>query len=322
MTAAGWCRLLGLALFLASAPHGTAQTWPQRTVKIVMPLPAGTGADAALRVYAERLSQIWGQPVIVENRPGAEGVIAVSSFVKARDDHMLLYSYGGPITISPIVTKDLPYDPAKDLVPITVATENVLGIAVTASLPFADLKGFETYARANAGKVNWTATSGLPQFVFASFQKNQSLDMVYVPYKDVGSALQDLTTGRIDAYVTGLGTFRPLLQSGAAKLLAVLNRQRFPGVGDIPTVAESGYPEIGGDGFNGFFGNSGMMPAVRDRIAADVRAIAADPQVRERLAALSQLPRAGGPEDFARMIDAQRRQIAEIVRVVGAIPGL
>ena len=116
--------VLGLAIawtlaqgFQQTAAHAqpASQNWPQRTVKVIMPLPAGTGADAALRMFAEKLSQRWGQPVVVENRPGAEGVIAVSSFIKMKDDHALLFSYGGPITISPIVTKDLGYDPAREL---------------------------------------------------------------------------------------------------------------------------------------------------------------------------------------------------------------
>ncbi len=321
MTAPDLKRLATLALFMvAGADASLAQTWPQRPVKVVMPLPAGTGADSGLRLYADRLSKIWGQPVIVENRPGAEGVIAVSTFVKAHDDHSLLYSYGGPITISPVVTKDLPYDPAKDLVPITSATENVLGIAANGALPFSNLGGLEAYARAHPGQINWTATAGLPQFIFASFQKTLDLDMVYVPYKDIGPALQDLASGRIHLYVTGSGTFRALLQSGAAKVLAVLGRDRFHPIGDVETVAEAGYPALAGDGFNGFFGNADMKPEVRDRIAADVRAIAADPEVREKLAGLSQLPRAGGPDDFAAMIAAQSRQIADIARAIGGAP--
>lgn len=309
-----------VALAACLATPALAQTWPQRPVKIIMPLPAGTGADAGLRIYIDRLQQMWGQGVIVENRPGAEGVLAVSTFVKARDDHSLLYSYGGPITISPVVTKDLPYDPLKDLVPITVAAEKVLGVAATASLPFASMKELEAYAKQNPGKINWTATPGLPQFVFAAFQKGQNLDMAYVPYRDAGPALQDLKTGRIHLYVTGVGTFRPLLQSAEAKMIAVLNRARFSEMANVETIAEAGFPHLVGDGFNGFFGNADMKPEVRDRIARDVAAIAGEPSMRGRLAALSQAPRAEGPQAFADMIAAQSKQIAEIVRTIG-VPG-
>jgi tripartite-type tricarboxylate transporter receptor subunit TctC len=314
-------RLLhAVALFACLATSALAQQWPQRPVKIFMPLPAGTGADAGLRIYVDRLQQMWGQGVVVENRPGAEGVLAVSTFVKARDDHALLYSYGGPITISPFVTKDLPYDPAKDLVPITVAAENVLGIAATANLPFSNFRGLADYAKNNPGKINWTATPGLPQFVFAAFGKSQNLDMAYVPYRDAGPALQDLKTGRIQLYVTGVGTFRPLLQSGEAKMIAVLNRARFSEMADVETVSEAGFPQLAGDGFNGFFGNADMKPELRDRIARDVATIANEPAMRGRLAALSQAPRAEGPQAFAEMIAVQSKQVAEIVRVIG-VPG-
>lgn len=324
--AKAWLRPAVLALCLiagipAACPAQAQPAWPQRPVKIVIPLPAGTSADAALRIYAERLSQIWGQAVTVDNRPGAEGVIAVAGFVRANDDHSLLFSYGGPITISPVISKDLPYDPVKDLVPITAGTDSVLGLVVNAAVPAASLKGLEAYARAQPGKVNWTAAPGLPQFLMASFQKNQALAMAYVPYKDVGPLLQDISSGRIHAYAAGFGTFRPLMESGAVRLLAMFNRERFAAVPDVPTVAEAGYPELAADGFNGFFGNAGMSAAVRDRIAADVRAIAADPAIQARLAVTAQLARANGPEAFTAMIEAQRRQIVEIVRVTGAVPG-
>lgn len=322
MRVGGWLLIPGLAAALScGGGPGAAQTWPQRPVKIVIPLPAGTGADTGLRIYAERLSQMWGQPVVVENRPGAEGVIAVSSFIKARDDHALLFSYGGPITISPVVTKDLPYDPARDLVPVTAAIDSLLGVAATASLPFSTLKGLEVYARGHPGTVNWTATAGLPQFLFASFQKNQGLAMSYVPYKEIGPALQDLASGRIHVFGGGLGTVRPMMQSGAVKMLALFNRDRFEGAGEVPTVAEAGYPELSADGFNGFFGNADMKRETRDRIARDVRTIAAETQLRDKFAVSAQLPRAGGPENFAAMIDAQRGQITEIVRMIGGVPG-
>lgn len=313
--------LIALALAAIWITSAQAQDWPQRTVRIVMPLPAGSGADVTARIYADRLSAVWGQPVIVENRPGADGVIAVSGFAKSRDDHALLYSFGGPITISPAVTKDLPYDPARDLVPVTVVTENSLGIAATASLPFSDMKGLEDYARKNPGAVNWTATPGLPQFVFAVFARTRGLDMTYVAYKEAGPALQDLVKGRIQLNITGVGTFRPVLQSGEAKLIAVLNRDRFPTWPATPTVAEAGYPDLTADGFNGLFGNSDMKPETRDRIAADIARVSAGLAGSEQLAALGQVPRGEGPAAFRQMIEAQRRQIDKIIETLGGPPG-
>jgi tripartite-type tricarboxylate transporter receptor subunit TctC len=295
-----------------------AQTWPNHAVKIIMPLPTGAGADVTARIYADRLSKLWGQPVVVENRPGADGIIAVSGFVKAHDDHMLLFSYGGPITISPAI---MPYDPGKDLVPITVGTENVLGIAATANLPFSTLKELEDYARQNPGKINWTATAGLPQFIFASFAKSRGLDMSYVAYKEAGPGLQDLVKGRIQINVTGVGTFRPVLQSGEAKLLAVLNRERFSASPRTPTVAEAGYPDLTGDGFNGFFGASDMKADIRDRIAANVATVAAELKRSDQLAALGQTARADGPVAFRKMIADQRVQVDKIIAMLGGPPG-
>ncbi len=317
----GWARSMCAALALCASLPAAAQSWPTRPVKIIMPLPAGAGADVTARIYADRLSKIWSQPVLVENRPGADGVIAVSGFVKAHDDHALLFSYGGPITITPAITRDLPYDPARDLVPITLGAENVLGIVANAELPFSSLKGLEDYARSNPGKVNWTATPGLPQFIFASFAKSRGLQMTYVAYKEQGPGLQDLAKGRIQINVSGVGTFRPILLSREARLLAILNRERFVASPDTPTVAESGYPDLTGDGFNGFFGTSDMTPDVRDRIARDVASVAAELKGSDQLTLLGQAARADGPVAFREMIEAQRRQVDGIIAMLGGAPG-
>ncbi len=313
--------IAGLLAGALCAAAARAQDWPQRPVRIVMPLPAGSGADVTARIYAERLSQIWGQPVIVENRPGADGVIAVSSFVKARDDHQLLFAFGGPITISPVITNNLPYDPAKDLVPITCAVENVLGVAAPATAPYSDLAGFTDYAKKHPGEVVWTATPGLTQFIFEAFLKAAGLQARYVAYKEAGPGVQDLVKDRIQINVTGVGLFRPMLLSNELKLLAVLNRKRSPALPDVATLAEFGYPDIAADGFNGFFGPSNMSPAARDKISADVAKVAAEMNGSERLATLGEFARAEGPQAFVSMIEAQRAQVEKIIATLGGVPG-
>ena len=312
------------ALFIAAmvcAGAARAQAWPNRPVRFIMPLPTGSGADITARIYADRLSKIWGQPVVVENRPGADGVIAVSSFVKARDDHQLLFAYGGPISISPVITKDLPYDPAKDLAPITLAVVNVLAIAAPAAAPYSDLRGLADYARSHPGEINWTATPGLTQFLFAALLKGAGLDMAYVAYKEAGPGLQDLVENRIQINVTGAGLFQPLVRAGQLKLLAVTNHQRFPAAPEVPTVAEQGFPDIASDGFNGFFGPAGMSPETRAKIAADVKTVSTELAGSEKLANLGEFARADGPEAFRAMIEDQRKQVARIIADLGGVPG-
>src|SRR5713226_5015656 len=151
----------GLLLALSTAPS-RCQSWPQRTVRFIVPLPPGSGTDLSARLLAERLTERWGQPVVVENRQGADGIPAVTSFLTARDNHTLLLSFAGVITMNPLLHDRLPYDPGSDLVPIVPLIDNFLGISATASLKLNSLADLVQAAREQPGKINWAATPGLP----------------------------------------------------------------------------------------------------------------------------------------------------------------
>ena len=301
----------------ASAQSSQAQAWPQRTVKLILPLGAGSATDVTARLYAERLSERWKQPVVVENRPGPDALVAVGVFVSAHDDHTLLFSIGGPVTINPASHEKLAYDPERDLVPIAAASDSFLAVAVSASLDVDSIDALIARARAEPGKLSWAATAGLPQFIFAGFVTSSGLDMVQVNYRDFGPAFQDVAEQRIQVVATGLLPLLPLAQAGKIKLLAVTNRERSPAAPDLATAKEIGHPELAADGFQGFFGWRGMPDDLRERIAADVRAVAADPALKHKLAALGQAVRTGTPADFAAMIAAQRAQIAAIAQAIG-----
>ena len=144
--------LFAAAMSCALMPAG-AETWPQRPVKIIIPLPAGLGTDLALRLFAEKLSARWGQPVVVDNRPGADGIVGVTSFVNAHDDHMLLFSFAGPITINPLMHDKLPYDPERDLVPIAMAIDNFFAIAVATAAGVSSLPSFARGGTRASGEV-------------------------------------------------------------------------------------------------------------------------------------------------------------------------
>jgi tripartite-type tricarboxylate transporter receptor subunit TctC len=313
---------LALGLWAAvAAPRAataqTAQTWPQTTVKLILPLGAGSATDVTARLYAERLALRWGQPVVVENRPGPDGLVAVAAFMAARDEHTLLFSIGGPVTINPASREKLAYDPDRDLVPIAPASDSFLAVAVSASLGVTSIDALIARAKSEPGTLSWAATPGLPQFIFAGFAKSAGLDMVQVSYRDFSPALQDVAEGRIQVVATGLLPLLPLAQAGKIKLLAVTNRERSPAAPTLATAAEIGHGELTADGFQGFFGWRDMPNALRERIAADVRAVAGDPALAEKLAALGQAVRTGTPADFAAMIEQQRAKIAAIVAAIG-----
>lgn len=308
-----------IALLLGTIANGssvaTAAEWPHRTVRLIAPLPAGSGTDFAARLFAERLSQRWGQPVIVENRPGADGVIGVSAFLNSDDDHTLLYAISAVVTVHPI-TQGLPYDPVRELVPISPTSDVVLAIAASQHSSIRSLDDLIRAARAQPGKLNWSSSPGLPPLVVGGFFKKAKLDLVAVSYRDLAPALQDLGEGRIDIFVHSLGVIMPQVQSGRARLLAVASNVREPLAPAAPTVAEAGYPELRMDGVVGFFGRRGMPDALRDQIASDVRAVASEPEIREKLASLGQAPRLGTAAEFAALLDDYRAHLADLAKTI------
>jgi tripartite-type tricarboxylate transporter receptor subunit TctC len=291
-----------------------AADWPHRTVRLIAPVPAGVGADFTARLFAERLSQRWGQPVIVENRPGADGVIGVSAFLSTDDDHTLLYAISAVVTVHPMTQPKLSYDAVRELVPISPTSDVILAIAASEKNSIRSLDDLVRTAQAQPGKLNWASSPGLPPFVVGGFFKNSQLDLAAVSYRELAPALQDLGEGRIDVFVHALGVIMPQVQAGRARLLAVASDVRAPLAPDVPTVAEAGLPELRMDGVVGFFGKRGMPDALRDRIASDVRAIATDASIGGRLVAVGQVARPGTAAEFAALLDQYRRRLADLAR--------
>jgi len=306
---------LGAAVLGARPTLAQAPKWPQRGVKFILPLGAGSGVDIGSRLLADRLSQRWGQSVIIENRPGGDGVVAIAAFVKARDDHVLLSSPTSSFTAHPYLYGNLPYKPA-DLNPIVRVSNTVVGISVPAAMNITSLKQLFDQARKEPGKLNWAGLTGALDFLFEGFLKGENLDIKKVPYRNPVEAVNDLAVGRVQVYESALAIARPQMQAGRIKMLAVTSTRRTPAYPDIPTVAEAGFPGLTVDGLVGFFGPAGMPLDLRKRIAEDVRAVA-DKTVEDRLATTGQLMNIGGPEEFAKSIDAQRAQIAEMAKRLG-----
>jgi tripartite-type tricarboxylate transporter receptor subunit TctC len=270
------------------------------------------------RLLADRLSRRWGQPVVVENRPGGDGLVAIGAFVGANDDPVLLAAPSGSFTAHPFIYKSLPYKPA-DLLPIARISNTIVVVAAPASLEAKSLTELVAMARAQPGKLNWAGTIGSNEFVFAAFLKNAGLLMSKVPYRNLVEAANDLAIGRIQINVTAFAIVRPQLQAGKVKLLAVTNTARAAIVPEVPTVTEAGYPELALDGLVGYFGPPNMPDRIRESIAADVRE-AIDPVIEERLNLTGQVPNFGGPADFAAAIEQQRARLAVAAKDLGIVP--
>jgi tripartite-type tricarboxylate transporter receptor subunit TctC len=306
-----------LAPLVLGAMPAAAQSWPQRPVKFVLPLGPGSGVDIGARLLADRLSARWGQPVVVENRPGGDGIVAISTFVGAHDDHVLLASPTSSFTAHPYLHDNLPYKPS-DLLPIARVSNTIITIAVPTSLNVGSLDQLFAMARSRPGKLNWAGVTGALDFLFAGFLKSAGVTMTKVPYRNPVEAANDLAEGRVEVYESAYAIVRPQLQTGKVKLLAVTNSVRAPAVPEVPTVKEAGYPELTLDGLVGFFGPPEMSKELRERIAADIRAVvAADPKIGERLTATGQVLNLGGPAEFAAATEEQRAKLAAVAKDLG-----
>ena len=243
-TLIGRALLCGLAL--AGAPRlalaQPAQNWPQHTVRMITPLGPGSGMDVAARLFAERLSQKWGQPVVVENRQGADGILAVQSFLSDRDNHSLIFGFAGLHSINPILHGDkLPYD-VRDVVPVASAIDSTLALTVSEAAKVNTLAEFVALAKAQPGKLNWAATTGLPLYVVAALQKVAGIDITQISYRDFSPAFQDFASGRVQLLATGITLLLPQVQAGRGKFLMVTNTARSPLAPEVPTPQEAGFP--------------------------------------------------------------------------------
>ena len=311
-------RAAGFAIGLIAVGTAVAtEPWPQRAVRLIVPIGSGSAPDVAARLYAERLAARWKRPAIVENRPGAEGLIGVTAFAGMRDDHALLFSPAAPISVFPFTQEKLAYDPARDFVPISSAIDTFGSIAVPSSLKVASLAELVTLARTQPGKLNWSSGGGAFPTLLAGFAKTAGLDVVQVSYREQNLAIQDLAEGRIQILVTTLTPLLPSAQAGKIRLLAVTNKRRAPIAPEVPTASEAGHAELEFEGLVGFFGWREMPAALRDRISADIRAVAADPVVAQRFAMAGQVARGSSSAEFAGAIEEQRARIEAIVRFIG-----
>jgi tripartite-type tricarboxylate transporter receptor subunit TctC len=243
-------------------------------------------------------------------------LIGTGAFAAARDDHTLLFSFAAPISVLPYIHAKLPYDPARDLVPISLAADTFGAITAHASLEIGSLKQMVALARAQPGTFNYFAQGAFP-YLFAGFAKSRNLELVQVSYREFNLGIQDHVQGRIHFVASTLTTALPIVQAGKAKLLAVTNSKRSPMVPDVPAAAEQGYPELTFEGLMGFFGPGGMSVELTDRISRDVRAIAAEPAVVDRCAAICEVAHGSTPAEFAALVEAQRAQFAAIAQEIG-----
>ena len=309
---------LGLVLS-ATAAQAQSQTpaWPDRSVKFVLPFGAGSATDIAARLLAERLSAKWGKPVVIENRPGGDGPVAINAFISANDDHVLLYASSASFMAHPYTQEKLPYELERDFAPIARVCDTVLAVGVPAASEFKTVADFVTKARAEPAKYHAAGAAGVPEFVLGAFLKTEKLDVTKVPYRDVVQAGRDLGESRIHFLLSSYAVVRPLVEADKVRLLATGGRKRATVAPNVPAVMETGYPGLLTETTSGLYGPKGMPQNLRERIGADVIAAASDPVATQRIVASGQDMNPGGPAELAATLKQQANSIATVAKVLG-----
>jgi tripartite-type tricarboxylate transporter receptor subunit TctC len=298
-----------------SAP-ANAQDWPIRAVKFILTLGPGAGADISARLLAEKLSAKWGQPVVVENRPGGDGFVAINAFTGARDDHTMLFGPASSFTAHPYLHSKLPYAP-RDLAPVARVSSTLVAIGVPPSLGTRSLKEIFARVRAEPGKFNFASTTGATDLIINAFLKTSGLDLARIPYRDGVQAQNDVAEGRLHLYWAAYAIVRAQALAGRINIAAVTATEPTAILPGVPTVAQAGFPELTFDGLVGLFGTRDMPLALRERIAADVKVALADPAIMERLTVTGQVVSPGSAAEFAASIEKQSAGMAGFAKVLG-----
>ena len=310
--------ILALALGAsAAAPLALAQSYPSRPVTLVVPFPPGGGTDTGGRVIAEQLSRRWGQTVIVENKGGAAGQIGADQVAKAKPDgYTLLLGNIGTQAINPSLYAKLPYDPDKAFAPVSLVAELPLVMMVNPAVAAQTPAEFIALARAQAGKLAYSSSGagGAPHLVAEMFKDQTRSFIVHVPYRGGGPAIADLLAGHVDlSFMTALEASGHI-KAGKLRALAVTSDKRLPALPDVPTLAEGALPGFNAISWIGMLAPAGTPPDIVEKIAADLRAVLADDAVKARFAALGGVPHATSPQEFGKLIAADRARYAEIIR--------
>ncbi len=303
------------ALALPSVAQAQQQSWPSRPVKFVLPLGAGSGADLGARLLAEKLSARWGQPVVVENRPGGDGFVAITSFIGSNDDHTLFLGPASSFTAHPYLHDKLPYK-MSDLSPVARISATVVTLNAPQSMNIKSFKELADMAKAQPGKLNWATITGATDLIVAAWLKKAGIDMQKVPYRNPVQALTDVGEGRLHLYSAAYAIVRPQVQAGRVQLLAVSSTKRVSMLPDVPTITEAGFPDLTFDGLVGVFGQRDMPLALRERIASDVREALSDKALADKLVASGQEVVPGSAAELSASIDEQFKAIAEIAKTL------
>ena len=291
---------LWLALPFCASPAAHAQQYPSRPVRIVVPFPPGGSTDAVARLLAQKLGESFGQPVVVDNRPGGNLFIGAEAVAKAAPDgHTLLFTLDIVFTMNPFLFSKLPYDPEKDFTPVSLVTTQSMWFVANPKLPARTMPELVANAKANPKKINYGSGAIVGQLTGELFRMLTGAEMTYVPFKGSAAALQALLAGDIDLAVADITPFSPHIASGKLRGLGQTGRKRFEGMAAVPTMVEQGLKDFEVLGWFGLYAPAGTPPALVARLNAEITRLLVLPDVRDRILSFGLEPGASTPEALA-----------------------
>ena len=295
------------------------QNYPTRFVRLVVPFPPGGGTDAIARVVSQRLSVIWGQQMVVENKGGAATSIGTENVARSDPDGYSVLLQSVPLAVNKYLFATLPYDPVGDLAPVSLICDYPNVMAVPMSSPAHTVQEFIAYAKANPGKANY-ASSGHGTSVHLSgalFNKMAGLNLLHIPYRGAGPALNDLIPGRVDVMFNNTGAVMPLIAGGQLRALAVTSAKRARELPDVPTIAEAGVPGFDVSGWYALFVPAKTPDAVIRKLNADTVQALADPATKARLEQLGVGVIGSSPEELRSYLAAEMSKWGTIIKEAG-----
>lgn len=309
----GVCFLLAFA----AAQLAAGQGYPDKPIRMIVPFAPGGGADFIARPLGQRLTESLGQPIVIDNRGGANGVIGCEAAARATPDgYTLLFGSAGPITIGPALSPKLPYDAVRDFVPVALLADVPFSLIAHPSVPVKSVKELIGFARSNPGKLTYgsSGTGGAPHLAGELFKNMAKVDMVHVPYRGVGPALSELLGGQIGLLFVSINVVQQHVRAGRLNALATTGDRRSPIAPDLPTMAESGLPGFKAGTWYGVLAPTGTPRAIVMRLNAEMNRILALPEMKERLIAQGADPSGNTPEQFAAFMKAERQKWDRVVK--------
>lgn len=318
--AAAWTAL-GLASILAPPSAASAQDYPSHVIRLILPQPPGGAIDLIARTLAEPLSEQMKQPVIVENRPGANGGIAAADVARSTPDgYTLFMAVDTNLVVNPTLYSDLPYDPFRDFAPISVLTRTELVLVANPKLPANNVRELIAYAKANPGKLNYASIGlGTQQHLgMELFKLMTDTKITQIEYRGTAPAITDVMAGRADIMITGPPSAKAMAQSGKLKLLAVTGKQRHPLMPAVPTVAESGVPGYEVTGWFGVLAPARTPAPILDRLTAEIHKAVAHPRFRQTMTNAGLEVVGSTPAQMLVLMRSDTEKWAQVIKATGA----